>query len=237
VALYVIGSDETAPFDCWDAVVVTGPVTLTPLPASHDEDGDGGTDYRELGADQTAGGLRDPFNPYDYYDVNHDGGINVVNDILGVAGAFGPPPHPRYVDYKDRGAVHPGPNVWNRGPPNGEIDSVNDILSVGQQFGHVCPHSTHAATTAFGAHPTALTAGIGTTAPVLMSVGTTAGYASSGQLLVDAETLGYDQGSTAQACAGMNPATQFCVTGRGNMVPAGNNPASHGANAVVWPKP
>lgn len=202
-----------------------------------DSDGDGCTDARELGDTVSPGaGLRDPFNPYDYYDINHDGAITSGVDVLGVAQAFGSPGvNSRYIDYKDRGLIV-GSHSWNKNGPNNNINSGGNVLGVAAQFGHGCLHTTHSTTTAFGPHPAALAAGVGSTAPVAMSVSTTAGYPSTGQLLVDAETLTYDQ--NAGTCGGgFDPATQFCVTGRGSMTPAGNNPAAHNVNAILWPKP
>ncbi len=65
----VITEDTTAPFDCADGMQVTGPVTLTPLAQSHDQDLDLCSDWEELGTAQAQGGLRDPFNFWDFMSV------------------------------------------------------------------------------------------------------------------------------------------------------------------------
>ncbi len=61
--------DLTSPFDCVAGSETTGSVTLTPLAQSHDQDLDGCSDWEELGASELSGGLRDPFNFWDFYDV------------------------------------------------------------------------------------------------------------------------------------------------------------------------
>ena len=63
-------------------------------PSDTDTDGDGCTDGAELGLDEKFGGLRDPLDPNDYYDVLGGGGgppdqiIDLPNDILGVIRQF-----------------------------------------------------------------------------------------------------------------------------------------------------
>ena len=106
-------------------------------PTKNDTDRDGCTDDRELSSTQNSGGLRDPWNPYDYADINHDGAVSVPVDILQVANSLGAvPPN----DRRDRGALNYGPFAWNKSEPNGSIDVPNDILGVALQFGHSCPH-------------------------------------------------------------------------------------------------
>jgi subtilisin family serine protease len=202
---------------------------LTDIAADYDLDGC--TNGGEFGPNPGAGGQRNPLDPYDFYDINHDGAVTIAADIYAVAQSFGVPA--RYIDHKDRGLTT-GPHEWNRGAPNGSIDVTSDVFSVSRQFGHVCPHA-HGANTPFGPHPTAPTTAIpfSQTAPFAMSVGTTAGFAASGQLLVDdpmpyAETMTYNQNSGA--CPGFNPATQFCITARGAT-------AQHGTSSVVYQKP
>jgi len=227
--------DTSQPLSCTDGTTTAGPLTLTPLPITHDEDGDGCTDYKELGpGPQSTGGLRDPFNPYDFYDINHDGAVSNTLDVLQVSQANGVPA--KYVWHKDRG-VTLGPNAWNRTGPNKSINVVDDLLAVAAQVGQPCLGHTHPATWALGPHPTTLTAGVtaGQLAPFAMSVGTTAGYPPTGLLLIGSETLNYNQGSGQ--CPGFNPATQFCVKARGNGVPAGNDPAAYSTGAIVYPKP
>lgn len=229
---------QTASGSCATAADGTN-LSTTPMADTTDTDRDGCTDFRELGGDNTvfpvtgesAGGQRDPFNPFDYADINHDGAISIPVDIFGVASTFGVAA--KYVDYKDRGTGL-GPFPWNKRAPNGSIDVSNDVFGAARQFGHACPH-THGATTYFGAHPTTLSTKITAAAApnFLITVGTTAGFPASGGLLVDQETLTYDQTS----CGAINTGMQFCVTGRGSGTPTGNTPSQHPVGAVVYPKP
>ena len=108
-----------------------------------DTDGDGCSDQRENGPDETLGGQRDYKNPWDFYDVVGGGGsapdgvIDLPNDILGVIQHFSPQGQPPYDVQFDRGP-QTGANVWNMSAPDGVIDLPNDILGVIQQFGHTC---------------------------------------------------------------------------------------------------
>ena len=112
-------------------------------PLNADTDGDGCTDGAEVGADETRGGRRDPLNRYDFYDVNGDAQVDVLNDLLPVILAYlqGPldfgGPGPNYTTAKDRGALV-GANSWNRAGPDGHIDVLNDLLPMIFQFGHDC---------------------------------------------------------------------------------------------------
>ena len=125
--------------------------TITPTPTKQpepgDTDGDGCSDQRENGPDETQGGQRDYKNPHDFYDVAGsplppqngapDGVVDLPNDILGViqhhpAGTLG------YDVQFDRGPWT-GPNSWNETQgPDGVIDLPNDILGVILQFQHRC---------------------------------------------------------------------------------------------------
>jgi hypothetical protein len=112
------------------------PFTLTNVGLSANPDGDGCTSWEELGTNASLGGLRDPYNPHDHYDVNGDKTITVGGDILVVAGAFGPivPTDPR-----DRGpTLTPILYNWSRSGGDGNINVANDILGVAAQFGHNC---------------------------------------------------------------------------------------------------
>lgn len=242
---YIIGAcdnlalpaPQTATGACATAADGTN-FSATPLAVNSDIDKDGCADYRELGPVASPnGGQRDPFNPFDFTDINHDGSISAGVDVLGVAQAFGGATGARYVDYKDRGVIL-GPFAWNKAGPNNNVNAGEDVLGTAQQFGHTCPH-THASTTYFGAHPTTLYAPIafGAAAPFPITLGTAAGFPASGMVLIDAETLTYDLTS-----CGSITATQLCVTARGNGIPAGNVAAAHngnvmGSGAVVYPKP
>ncbi|MCH8993766.1 MAG: CAP domain-containing protein [Chloroflexi bacterium] len=105
---------------------------------THDTDGDGCSDVEELNPNFTKGGLRDPWNPFDYYDVNGDGDIDVPNDILQVILAYlQGPGDPQYTAAKDRGGTL-GPFAHNRAEPDQVIDVPNDILQVILQFQQNC---------------------------------------------------------------------------------------------------
>lgn len=145
---YTLTFDTDAPFDCLPGPGTTAytgpPLTATAQPKDHDQDGDGCTDWEELGPDQTKGGLRDPFNPWDYYDVQGSGGgpkdkrIDAPNDLLGVMYKYGLHQGDQGYDAAyDRGP-RIGPNAWNLGPPDNSIDLPNDILGVGFSYQHNC---------------------------------------------------------------------------------------------------
>ena len=115
-----------------------------PQPEPADTDGDGCSDQREIGPDETLGGLRDFTNPHDFYDVlgpgaslPTDGVVDLPNDILGVIQRFSPTGAAPYDVAFDRGPSV-GPNPWNMSAPDGVIDLPNDILGVIQQFNHSC---------------------------------------------------------------------------------------------------
>ncbi len=107
------------------------------LPWPGDSDGDGCADANENlpKGQSTQGGGRDYLDPYDWYDINQDGVIDLLNDILGVIQHYQPTPGgaPPYDVVYDRGPTT-GPNGWNRAPPDGVIDLLNDILGVIQQY-------------------------------------------------------------------------------------------------------
>ncbi len=110
----------------------------------YDTDEDGCGDGQELGLDEAQGGLRDPLNPHDFYDVLGGGGgppdqfIDLTNDIFGVIQHYAPTgTEPTYDVVFDRGPQI-GANVWNMGPPDGVIDLTNDILGVILQYFHSC---------------------------------------------------------------------------------------------------
>ena len=109
-----------------------------------DTDVDGIPDSREL-LDETKCGRRDPYNPYDYYDVSipRDGVIDLPNDILGVILHFATGGYPPGDENWDRPPVMTGAGLgstWNRGSPDGVIDLPNDILGVILQFNPAgCP--------------------------------------------------------------------------------------------------
>ncbi len=118
---------------------------LDPLSDPTDTDGDGCTDVREAGTNEKFGGLRNPNNPWDFYDVRGGPGgtpdqyIDLLNDILGVIlhyqpAAGGAPP---YDAQYDRGPSA-GPHPWSLTAPDGVIDLLIDILGVINQYNHDC---------------------------------------------------------------------------------------------------
>ena len=110
------------------------------LPYPGDTDGDGCPDERESRpkAELANGGGRDYLNPWDWYDVNQDGVIDLLNDVLGVIQHFSPQGGPPYDIAFDRGPVPPGASPGNMTAPDGVIDLLNDILGVIRQHGHDC---------------------------------------------------------------------------------------------------
>ena len=105
------------------------------LPFPGDTDGDGCADEREnLPKSQaTQGGGRDWEDPWDWYDVNQDGVIDLFTDILGVIAHYSLDGLPPYDITFDRGASA-GPNSWNMTAPDGIIDLFTDVLGVISQY-------------------------------------------------------------------------------------------------------
>ena len=133
-------------------------------PDPGDTDQDGCSDQAENGAFEYLGGQRNFLYFWDFYDVwtrppgdpsgwERNKVLNIF-DINATGARFGPGPllsksdalaqaliaptdatsyHPAY----DRGPII-GANVWDRGPPDGSINIVDDILGIAQQFGHSC---------------------------------------------------------------------------------------------------
>ena len=107
-------------------------------PFPGDTDGDGCPDERENLPESSAlqGGGRDWLDPYDFYDVNGDGVVDLFNDILGVISHYSLDGNPPYEAAYDRGPTT-GPNAWNMTEPDGIIDLFTDILGV------IAQHSTN----------------------------------------------------------------------------------------------
>ena len=143
----VAGTSGSAFKDPDDVLIVPNlhslTINCTDVPLDADTDGDGCTDLRENGSDETLGGMRDWQNPHDFYDVIGGGGgppdgiIDLPNAILGVIQHFSPDGEAPYDVQFDRGSST-GPDAWNMTAPDGVIDLPNDILGVIQQFGHNC---------------------------------------------------------------------------------------------------
>ncbi|OGO50336.1 MAG: hypothetical protein A2148_06640 [Chloroflexi bacterium RBG_16_68_14] len=107
------------------------------LVPSRDTDGDGCSDYEELGDDAMKGGKRDPFNRHDFYDFSGNKYIDAPNDILQVMLRYTANPVLPYSAAADRGSTL-GPSAWNRKGPDGRIDAPNDIIGVKFQYQHDC---------------------------------------------------------------------------------------------------
>ncbi len=111
--------------------------TPTPEPTvdpATDTDGDGCSDIEENGTNPSLGGLRDPQNPWDFYDVNGSRRVDAA-DIAFVRAHFnGGGPTPPESTRFDRSA---GAHVWAPGPPDGAISAL-DIALVRASFIHNC---------------------------------------------------------------------------------------------------
>jgi hypothetical protein len=126
-----------------------------------DNDGDGCTNSRELGANPELGGARNPNSFWDFFDVpnatNHyDGTVDLTNDLFGVFFRYGTsdnegqaainrntnpltaPPAAGYHPAFDRSPAAPGSPSWQLGPPDGQIDLLTDLFGAALQFGHTC---------------------------------------------------------------------------------------------------
>lgn len=124
---------------------VIAPPTKQPEPG--DTDGDGCSDQRESGPDETLGGRRDYLNFWDFYDPTGDGAVTLLDFFallqrfasVGDAGIdpfSDPPAAPAYHTRFDRGPVI-GADPWDIGPANGAI-TVTDFFALLMQFGHTC---------------------------------------------------------------------------------------------------
>ncbi len=112
-----------------------------PLPVDqlYDGDGDGCPDKKELGSNPTQGGLRDPWNPWDFFnpETANTPHTQTVADILKVVAQYGKnQSNPAYTAWTDRTVVYGG-QTWSLGPPDGQ-ETVVDILSAVKQYNHSC---------------------------------------------------------------------------------------------------
>ncbi|MCH8066289.1 MAG: hypothetical protein IIC90_10780 [Chloroflexi bacterium] len=121
-----------ASVDGSDTITMTA---LGQLDYPGDSDGDGCADANENQAKSEVanGGGRDSLHPWDWYDVNKDGVIDLLFDILGVINHYSPTGAPPYDITFDRGPTA-GPNAWNMTAPDGVIDLLNDVLGVILQY-------------------------------------------------------------------------------------------------------
>jgi hypothetical protein len=125
-----------------------------PVDVLIDDDSDGCLNVTELGPTAPYGGMRNPKDRWDFFDVPvgaPPARDRVVSggDIAAVVARFGTfgdpggdplapaPPAPAYHTAFDRGGMTPGSDLWDLLPPNGSISSA-DIGAVVAQFGHSC---------------------------------------------------------------------------------------------------
>ncbi len=134
-----------------------------PNSADDDDDGDGCTDMKEIGLVEELGGLRDPHNFWDFFDVWTGGPSWVRNkavaapDFFGVLGRFGttraggvptkaaafsealvpPSSSTGYHAAFDRGPAPMGADPWDLTTADGAIAGP-DFFRVLAQFGHSC---------------------------------------------------------------------------------------------------
>lgn len=122
-----------------------------------DSDGDGCADAEEANPnDPRLGGLRDPDNPWDFFDPDRNGSVGFT-DFLRLIQRTGthdsnglavinrnsdpfttPDPGPgKYHPWYDRGPQVSGGYGWDNEPPNGSI-GFGDILALIRQVGHTC---------------------------------------------------------------------------------------------------
>ena len=109
---------------------------LDPAGAEPDYDGDGCSDGVERGARALQGGVRDPQNPFDFFDTPPRDGVVNSSDLFRVVGRFGSSigANGSYEADFDR-ASRGGPTTL--GPGDGAITAVDIFLNAGQ-FGHSC---------------------------------------------------------------------------------------------------
>jgi hypothetical protein len=104
------------------------------LDCATDADGDGCLNAQELGGEPALGGGRDPYDAWDFYDVNDSRKIDAVDLALVRSGYSGSgPARPEDATYDRRAGNAP----WAPGPPDGRIDAI-DIALVRAAYGHSC---------------------------------------------------------------------------------------------------
>lgn len=104
-----------------------------------DTDFDGCSDAAELTTDPTAGGLRDPFNYWDYFNPANNS-ANLSGDITAVVNHYGlGEGDALYGNRWDRSGNFPGVN-WSFRPADGIILSA-DITAAVASYGHMCQPS------------------------------------------------------------------------------------------------
>jgi hypothetical protein len=102
---------------------------------SPDSDGDGCSDSQELGDSPLAGGLRDPGNAWDFFDVTSDRTVDLL-DALSVLQWFGSAPGAPAANAHDRYVPDPS-QPWRTAEADDGVD-LEDALAVLASFGANC---------------------------------------------------------------------------------------------------
>lgn len=110
-------------------------VSMHPSPPL-DTDGDGCLDAAETSPYPETGGMRDPTDPYDYFEVTRDGRIDTL-DTTKVAFRWGSEEGDLLYNPKFDRSVELVTGPFDLGPPDGGID-ISDLQVMYNQFGHTC---------------------------------------------------------------------------------------------------
>jgi subtilisin family serine protease len=124
----------TCRVDAFRAVAYSGPLCLaSPL----DSDGDGCADAEEATHTPATGGLRDPQDFWDFYDVTNDKSIDLA-DTLSVLAYFGDAALPATpADLRDREMTDPVAQPWRTAEADDGID-LRDAIANLRSFGNSC---------------------------------------------------------------------------------------------------
>jgi hypothetical protein len=104
------------------------------------DDDDSCTDVQEAGDDERFGGLRDPLDFWDFFDVAGTDRSIDINDAVAILGRFGQgPSSPTYNPLYDRIAPIDG-QPWRTAPATGTARGIDlsDVIWNLQSFGHSC---------------------------------------------------------------------------------------------------
>lgn len=149
VVAFILSHTEVAP--PLTVSKVTQPFKIDPVLATEevewlDSDGDACPDVQEVSLDSRKGGLRDPGDPYDFYDVTgwysreSDGKIDVM-DMQSVAFRWGATTGSLYYDAKYDRSVELVNGPFDLGPPDGEIN-IYDLQAMYAQAWAECQEKT-----------------------------------------------------------------------------------------------
>ena len=129
---------------------ITRPFKIDPVLATEevtwpDSDGDGCGDVQEMGSNASKGGLRDPADRWDFFDVasNNEPPDGVVDTMDAMAVAFRWPSKVGDILYDSRydRSVQLVNGPFDLGPPDGAIN-FQDLQALYAQFGAACPRKT-----------------------------------------------------------------------------------------------